>query len=254
MRKLRQQAAIAACALGWIAAPASAEVVRFEGIFTFEIAGLPAISLTTDAGLAMINDSAGGPHVDGLTLPVPVFGWARATAPVTDVEVWPIAGLQLSGDNSPPGSYRNGTASLPWSGLAKVCLFANCAAATANLSVPFTGAVGGGTNWLTGDDAVVTVVGAPWTTGTVTVPTPRGGVMTRQGLIRGPGGGLSSTGSPSGVLQLVTPVLIQTNLDALPSLAAIATFRLHFVPEPGTLILLGAGVVALSAAGCRTLR
>jgi PEP-CTERM motif len=57
------------------------------------------------------------------------------------------------------------------------------------------------------------------------------------------------TAGGQGTLVLVSPTLV--NLGVLGSLASIATLTLTEVPEPTTLPLLGAGVVALAAIGRR---
>lgn len=60
---------------------------------------------------------------------------------------------------------------------------------------------------------------------------------------------LSNTGAPSGVVTLVTPIYVSTSIGAFAVLPGFATLTLHFVPEPGTLVLLGASIVALAWAG-----
>lgn len=74
------------------------------------------------------------------------------------------------------------------------------------------------------------------------------------GIRHGPASGTSSTAAPSGELQLVTPIVISTSIGASSTIPGFAVMTLHFVPEPGTLILLGAGVVAPGAAGRRATR
>jgi hypothetical protein len=74
--------------------------------------------------------------------------------------------------------------------------------------------------------------------------------QTAMGFRHGPASLGSSTATASGVLQLVTPIVISTNLGVdLALLGAFAFLTLHFVPEPGTAVLLGAGVAALAALG-----
>jgi hypothetical protein len=48
---------------------------------------------------------------------------------------------------------------------------------------------------------------------------------------------------------LVTPIKIITNIAG--TLAAFGTLTLTYVPEPGTLLLLGMGVAGLAALGRR---
>jgi hypothetical protein len=51
-------------------------------------------------------------------------------------------------------------------------------------------------------------------------------------------------------VQLVTVSKTYTSLtSAFPELPIISIIQLHFVPEPGTLLLLGSGVVGLAVLG-----
>jgi hypothetical protein len=107
------------------------------------------------------------------------------------------------------------------------------------------------------------VWGAPWTIGlasiaNVTTETPNGGITTYtktiQGFVHGPASGTSSTAAISGVLQVVTPVLIKTNRWAGPGgpeywQAAWFEVRLRFIPEPELLLLLGSGAAGLLMLG-----
>jgi len=98
---------------------------------------------------------------------------------------------------------------------------------------------------------------APWTIGqpTMTIHTPSSTVTTPTlpgGFAHGPASLTSSTAQTSGVVQLVTVTKIFTSLvGAFPELPVIGVLNLHFVPEPGTLLLLGFGVAGLAAYGRR---
>jgi len=105
----------------------------------------------------------------------------------------------------------------------------------------------------------ISVGGAPWTikTAEIPIPTPSGGSFTthRSGFAHGPASQTSSTAQVSGVVQLVTPVVVQTSVSGLEVLPTFATLRIHLVPEPSSFLLFGSGVVALGiAARSRTKR
>jgi hypothetical protein len=78
------------------------------------------------------------------------------------------------------------------------------------------------------------------------------GMVTVMGALNGSPSTVMGTGFDnrtamgSGVLQLVSPTIVA--LGALGSLASLATLTLYFtVPEPGTLFLIGTGLVALAS-------
>jgi hypothetical protein len=62
------------------------------------------------------------------------------------------------------------------------------------------------------------------------------------------------TAGGAGTLQLVAPALAKILGGNLGNLPLVGTLTLRFVPEPGTLLLLGSGVIALVAAGRRQAR
>ena len=69
------------------------------------------------------------------------------------------------------------------------------------------------------------------------------------GFAHGPVSGTTTTAKEGGVVQLVTPILVTTTLGS--GLDIIGTLRVVLVPEPGTGLLLGTGVIALALAGRR---
>jgi hypothetical protein len=109
----------------------------------------------------------------------------------------------------------------------------------------------------------LSVWGAPWTIGlasikNVTTETPNGAISTYtktlQGFAHGPASG-TSTAAISGVLQVVTPVLIRTSLGTPDTWQAVWTeLKLHFIPEPGLLLLLGSGIAGLVLLGRSRMR
>ena len=75
--------------------------------------------------------------------------------------------------------------------------------------------------------------------------------VTAMGFAHGPASGTTSTAQPSGVLQIVTPSQIRTNLSlgSNVKLSVLTELIVRFIPEPGLLLLLGSGIVGLAVLG-----
>jgi hypothetical protein len=131
------------------------------------------------------------------------------------------------------------------------------------LKVPGTGVKGvgiGGLVTIAGNSPIrISVEAAPWTIKTATAVDQTddntGAAafhnVTGQGFAHGPASGTTSTAQPSGVLQIVTPSQIRTNLPlgSNVKLSVLTHLLVHFIPEPGLLLLLGSGVVGLAVLG-----
>jgi PEP-CTERM motif len=216
---------------------------QFDGSLSIAINGLSPIFIP-GIGTAVVNgSSSGGPPITALQIPAGVFA-SYYILPVTDPGAAPIKGIDASlanaaGSFSNAGPHFGGTMKVD--GFSKVCLFGPCTAAVANIDVPLN-VVGVGGSAFVSAAVNLTVLGAPWTTGTVAIGT----VTQMGGFASGPGG-------PD--FQLVTPIFVSTNIGASAVVPTFSTLDLHLaVPEPTTIVLLGAGIVGLVAAGRKRAR
>jgi hypothetical protein len=137
------------------------------------------------------------------------------------------------------------------------------------LAIPGTGVRGVGVGGLVtvggGDTAIrISLEGAPWTIRTATAidqtdantGTAAFHAVTRMGFAHGPASATTSTAQPSGVLQLVTPSQVRTNLGlgSNQKVAVLGELLVRFVPEPGLLVLLASGVAGLLLLGRSRMR
>jgi hypothetical protein len=225
------------------AGAAQAVLFNMTGQSLVQIATLDPVVLNANFE-ATVNASGGTGHLNSFALPASPFATAGLVVPVTDPAAAPIGGVQVTVHNA-AGTFSENTnfgGTAPLAGTAKVCLFGPCSAAVQNLNVPLSNVGQGGSSFV--NNAVkITVIGAPWTTGTAQI-----GTVTQMGLVHGPASATSSTANPSGVANLVTPIFVSTNISASAVVPAFGFLNLHFgevVPEPGTALLLGSGIAGL---------
>lgn len=252
MRPLTRLPVFAALAL--LGSPGTAQGVALpvEATVMLEIANTPAVTVLS-LGLVTVNGSGGAGRIETLAFGAGVAN-GQSVVPVTDPAAFPITGLQVSVSNAPgtlartSGGALGGSVALP--GFAKVCLFGTtfgCQSPVSNIVVPLAPVGAGGASSSQGP-VNISVYGAPWTTGTVSYFP----IATRMGFAAGPTSAPSSTARPGGVLQLVTPIYITTNIAASAVVPAFATLTLRFVPEPATLLLVGGALAGLAAWGARS--
>lgn len=241
---------VLAGSLAWVliaATPAAALVLPFASTLAIEFGNSPSVVIAS-SGVATLNGSGGGAALVSLDLAAGAVGGGPVFVPVTDPAVAPIGGLIAEIAND-AGHFVAGAGALggvmPLPGFYKVCLFDSCEFPPTNLTVPLTPIGAGGQATAMGV-VNVTVFGAPWTSGTASI-----GAVTRMGYAMGPDSASGTTAQVGGKVQLVTPIYVTTNIGASPVLPAFAVLTLHFVPEPATALLFGAGIGWLGWCGRR---
>jgi hypothetical protein len=111
----------------------------------------------------------------------------------------------------------------------------------------------------------ISLQAAPWTIKTATVLDQiedyAGGpryitTLVAKGWAHAPASTTTSTAQPSGMVQLVTPNQVTTNLPlgSMYKMGSFAILVIRFIPEPGLLLLLGSGVAGLVILGRRRAR
>lgn len=145
-----------------------------------------------------------------------------------------------------------GTLSLP--GSLRLCLLGGCGGplgVTMPLGVVGLGASTTSMGFVAGTHRLH---GGLWTVGTAWVIATDQGVpdlltsmggsaatQTLEGFAHGPQSATSSTAQPSGVVQFVVPSIVASDLNLVPPFALFGRLTLHFTPEPGAALMLGAG-------------
>jgi len=242
---------------------ASAATLDFTGTLSFGLGSLPALIIPGN-GAATVNGSAGGLHVNSLVLAGGTFGPASASLPLTASAT--VQSVRFTGLSNQGGTFTgmsgggSGGGQMGLSGVAKICVTLDLTCAVVKVPIPITGIGIGGTQVISGAVSF-TLQNNPWVaTGLQMLTIHQGGTTVSNatphglpgGFQHGPASATSTAAQPSGVLQLVTVSRVYTSLTtSFPELPVLAVLNLHFVPEPGTLLLLGSGVAGLVLLGQR---
>jgi hypothetical protein len=250
-----------------IAGQAGAKALDWHGTMNLEMLAGLRVSLE-GSGVATVNDSSGGAHLSTLRLAGGITG--SATVPATDpnttgtiksmrIDSATLGTGTLSGISGAPPI--NPPAAIPIQGHFRVCLFTTDCSAALSLDLTKndgnTGVGVGGVLTLGGNGSIrISYEAAPWTLATVSGlnQTLKGNfvTLTRVGFVHGAASASgSSTAAPSGVIQLIAPQ--QASTVGIPGnrtqVGLFSTLTLHFIPEPGLLLLIGSGAVGLGLVG-----
>jgi hypothetical protein len=271
---------------------ASGAALNWEGTFTLDMGGDFGKGVFGGGGVATVNSFGGDvpAHLNTLRL-VPSRGHIAGTSTnfVTDPEAAGngVAAIIYEGVLGGTGTFvglSGGAAStstgggiMPVQGLLKICLLST--ACTEYLGLPFslpttvngvpgTGIKGlgiGGSGTVGGYGGIrISLQWGPWTIKSTTmidqITTINGSrefvTVVQKGFAHAPISTTTSTAQPGGMVQLVTPNQVATNLPlgSNDKVSASAALLIRFIPEPGLLLLLGSGIVGMALLGRARMR
>jgi hypothetical protein len=237
-----------------VAGHAGAGTLVYGGQLSLQLATLPGLGVPGGGGTFVAGS---GPHLSSFGVSAGAFGPASSSVAVTASMT--VLSVRFSGVANTTGTFSGtggaglgGTMGL--SGLAKICLVFDPSCAYVNVPVPLAGGFGiSGSQFITGP-VNITLQHTGWTTGLVATTIHQAGSTVSTagvaGFVHGAASATSSTAAGSGMVQLVTVTKAFTSLTgSFPELPLFGVLTLQFVPEPGTLLLAGAGVLGLILVG-----
>ena len=270
MRRLLYATTAILLALG-LAGAAQAAKLQYSGTIGSKLgAGQLKKNRNTSTGVATVNLSGGGGLLHTISFPGSRTGsnFNPVTDPDTTGTIKTIgreatAVLGTFADLQNPPLTQN---KMLIKGFSRLCLFQPCGQpGSFNFDIPLSAnngntAVGiGGTLYKGGFGEIrISLEAAPWTLGSATAVNQTGKgnfkTVTVSGFIHGAAsgtGGGGSTAQVGGLIQLISPAQVTAigTGDNNSKQSNFAIFTVHFIPEPGLLLLLGAGVVGLGILG-----
>jgi hypothetical protein len=289
MKRLLALLAASALAVAGVATTATAAGLQFSVNSTLAFSNLGHVTASaTGTGVAVINGAGGLGHLTSLEFAsgavtidtvIPVTDPIVTQGGIVEVRITSLkASPRLAGGQGGVFAPISGAlantqlqltkGTMAATGMVRICLvYAGCNSGSLDTTLGQSingvriGAGIGGLITIGGAGSIrISIVGAPWTVKTVSVSnrTDNGGItiFQKHGFAHGPASLTSSTAISSGALQLVTAS--QTTTVGVPGNSdrsgQITITRLHFIPEPGLFLLLGAGAAGLAAIGRRRLR
>jgi len=271
---MRKLLVLVSAMLVGLAGSAGANTLTWDGTLALDLGALPSVAVQ-GSGVATVNASGGTTHLTTLYLSGGITGTGVAivtdpdtTGDIPSVRITATLNAGSITGISAQGQAINGSNTLPVSGVAKICTILG-GSQGCDFSLPLgltknngnTGiGVGGLLTLFVGNTLLISIEAAPWTLapGSGVNQTANGAfqTLTRTGFAHGPGSNNSTTNLDSGVVQLISPQTVSS--IGLPAnnenLSLFSSLTLHYVPEPGLILLIGSGVVGLGLLGRSRLR
>jgi hypothetical protein len=267
-----------------VSAAAGAALLEFESLTRIQFTNLGQAQASVEGtGIVRVNGAGGLGPLDSVTFITANTAALNTVITVTDpVVTATVASVRITSARLRPdlqgnvlapvsGVLQNTVSQLtqntvPFTGNVRICLFyAGCNSGHIDLVLGGTldgkiiGPGVGGTVAASSGTIRISLQGAPWTVGTVSVShqTPSSGItmFTLAGFAHGPLSLTSSAASPGGVVQFVTANQVTaTGIPRNDITGQIILHRLHFIPEPELLLLLGSGALGMAMLGRRRMR